>query len=71
MKDNLPELQKCLGDVKAIAPDVTKIVNEFAKGDLTDVLAAIKDTVELVKEIPTDLQDCQNVSDDLTKLKTW
>ena len=71
MKDNLPELQKCLGDVKTLEPEVVKIANEFAKGDLTDVIAAVKDTIALVKELPTDLQDCKNVQDDLTKLKTW
>ena len=48
MKDNLPELQKCLGDAKTLAPDVQKIVNELAKGDLADVIAGIKDAVALI-----------------------
>ena len=71
MKDNLPELQKCLGDVKTVAPDVQKIVNELAKGDLSDVIAGIKDAVALIQALPTDFKQCENVQDDLTKLKTW
>ena len=71
MKDNLPEMQKCLGEVKKVAPEVQNIVNELSKGDLTDVIKGIKDAVALVQELPTDLDDCKNVQDDLTKLKQW
>merc|ERR1719353_2676359 len=71
MKDNLPEMQKCLVDAKPIATEVQKIVNEMAKGDLSDVIAAIKDAVALVQSLPTEFKECENVQDDLTKIKTW
>merc|ERR1719453_369209 len=71
MKDNLPEMQKCLGDAKPIAADVRKIVNEMAKGDLSDVIAGIKDAIALVETLPTEFKECENVQDDLTKVKAW
>ena len=71
MKDNLPEMQKCLGDAEAIAPEVQKIANELAKGDMSDIVQGIKDAIDLVKKIPTEYDECKNVQDDLTKLKKW
>ena len=71
MKDNLPEMQKCLGDAKTLAPEVQKIVNEMAKGDLSDVIAGIKDAVALVKSLPTEFKECETVQDDIAKVKKW
>merc|ERR1719240_1372956 len=65
MKDNLPEMQKCLGDAKTLAPEVQKIVNEMAKGDLSDVIARIKDAVALIKSLPTEFKECENVQGDI------
>merc|ERR1719162_146348 len=71
MKDNLPEMQKCLGDAKPIAADVQKIVNEMAKGDFSDVVAGINDALALLENLPTKFKECENVQDDITKVKAW
>ena len=51
--------------------EVNKIIEELQKGDLTDIVQAIKDAIALIQELPTDLQDCQTIQDDVTKIENW
>ena len=70
-KDDLPELQKCLSNTETVQTEVTKIVNELSKGDLTDVIQGVKDAIALISELPEDLVDCKDIQDDVTKITNW
>merc|ERR1712070_311757 len=70
-KDDLPELQKCLKNTDVVATQVENIVNEIAKGDLPDVIKAVEDALALIQALPTDLEECENIQDDVQKIKAW
>ena len=70
-KDDLPELQKCLKNTEVVQVEVSKIIAEIQKGDLTDIVQAVKDAIQLIQELPTDLQDCQTIQDDVAKIEKW
>lgn len=70
-KDDLPELQKCLKNTEVVQVEVNKIIEELQKGDLTDIVQAVNDAIALIQELPTDLQDCKSIQDDVTKIENW
>ena len=70
-KDDLPEIQKCLANTETVTAEVNKIVNEMSVGSLTAIIQGIKDAAALIQELPTDLKDCENIQDDVTKITNW
>ena len=71
MKQDLPELQKCLKDGDVVGKEVNEIVNDLMKGDIADVVKGVEEALKLVKELPVDLQDCKSIQGDVTKITSW
>merc|ERR1711934_36812 len=70
-KDDLPELQKCMTNAEDVASTCTDIFNKIMSGDQNNITAALVEAVTLASQLPTDLQNCENASGDLTKIKDW
>lgn len=70
-KDDLPEIKKCLANTEVVTAEVKEILEEASKGDFQDVVKAVQGMIKLVQELPADLQDCQNIQGDVTKITNW
>ena len=70
-KDDLPEIQKCLKNSEALEAEITNAISDFSKGDLQDIIKGVQEIGQIIKELPGDLDDCQNIQDDVTKIETW
>ena len=70
-KDDLPEIQKCLKNTEALEQEITNAISDLSKGDLGDIIKAVQEIGQIVRELPADLDDCQNIQGDVTKITTW
>ena len=70
-EDDLPEIQKCMTNADTLETEITEAFEDFSKGDFKDILKAVQEVGEIVKEVPADLADCEGMSDDLAKLEAW
>merc|ERR1711998_468418 len=70
-KDSLPEIQKCMKNTSTVATEVNKIVNEMSAGTMQAIIQGVKDLATLIQELPTDLKDCENIQDDVSKITKW
>ena len=70
-KDDLPQIQNCLTNAESLEVEITNAVSDISKGDFQDILKAVQEVGEIVKEVPSDLADCEGMSDDLAKLEAW
>ena len=69
--DDLQEIEKCFHNGQQVEAEIENIVSEFAKKDVTDIVKAVEDTVKLIQEFPSDLEDCKNIQGDLDKIADW
>ena len=70
-KDDLPEIQKCLKNAEALEVEFTGAIADLEKGDLEDIIKAAQEIGQIIKELPADLQDCQDMQGDITKITVW
>jgi hypothetical protein len=70
-KDDLPEIQKCMTNADTLEAEITEAFADFSKGDFQDILKAVQEVGEIVKEVPADLADCEGMDADLAKLEAW
>ena len=70
-KDDLPQIQKCMTNADALEAEITNAISDISKGDFQDVLKAVQEIGQIVKELPTDLDECKNMDDDLKKIEAW
>ena len=70
-KDDLPEIQKCLKNGETLEVEITNAISDFSKGDIQDVIKAVQELGQIVKELPQDLDDCKAIDDDIAKIEAW
>ena len=70
-KDDLPELQKCLKNAESVEVELTNIIADLEKADLGDIIKAAQEIGQVIKELPADLQDCESIQGDVTKIENW
>ena len=70
-KDDLPEIQKCLKNASSLEAEVTNAISDLSKGDVADIIKAVEEMGQIVKELPADLADCQGMTDDIAKIENW
>ena len=70
-KDDLPEIQKCLKNAETLEMEITNALSDFSKGDIEDMIKAVQEFGQIVKELPDDLNDCKNIEDDIAKIEAW
>ena len=70
-KDDLPEIQKCMKNADTLELEITEAFADFSKGDFQDILKAVQEVGEIVKEVPADLADCEGMDADLAKIEAW
>ena len=70
-KDDLPEIQQCLKDSEDLEVKITAAISDISKGDFQDVLKAVEEIGQILKDLPVDLQDCQNIQEDVQKIENW
>jgi hypothetical protein len=46
-------------------------VSLFKQGGFANILKGVEEVGTIVHELPHSLEECENVKDDLTKLKQW
>ena len=69
--NNLTEVQTCMTGLKSEEGELKEIVADFKAGSISDIIDGAKKLVDLLKNAPTDLKQCENISDDITKITTW
>ena len=70
-KDDLPEIQACLTNAASLEAEITNAVSDFSKGDLNDIIKGIEEVGQIIKELPEDLQTCQDIDSDIAKIEAW
>lgn len=70
-KDDLPEIQKCLKNGETLEVEITNAISDFSKGDIQDMIKAVQEFGQIVKELPEDLDECKAIDDDLEKIENW
>ena len=70
-KDDLPQIQNCLTNAESLEVEITNAVSDISKGDFQDVLKAVQEIGQIIKELPTDLDECKDIQDDITKVEAW
>ena len=69
--DDLPVIQTCIENGPKIESEIEQIVSDFAKKDVTDIIKAIQETLDLINEFPQDLQDCTKIEPDIDLVGDW
>ena len=70
-KNDLPEIQKCLQNSSSLEVEITNAVSDISKGDIPDIIKGVQEIGQIVKELPTDLADCKNLTADIQKIEAW
>ena len=70
-KDDLPEIQKCLTNAESLEAEITNAVSDLSKGDFQDVLKAVQEIGQIIKEVPQDLDECKDIDSDVKKVEAW
>ena len=70
-KDDLPEIQQCLKDGSSLEAEITNAISDISKGDLQDIIKGVQEVGQIIKELPTDLDDCKGMDDDIAKIEKW
>jgi hypothetical protein len=67
--ESFDELSKCITDAEPMIPAAEKAFKDCKTNSLNASLLCIADMAALAKEATTTLSDCENVGDDIAKLK--
>ena len=70
-KDDLKELETCIQNADQLADEVSEAIADFEKADLTDIIAGVELVGKVIQELPTDVQNCENVKDDVARLEKY
>ena len=70
-KDDLPELKACMLNAESLEVELTGVIADLEKGTLEDIIKAAQEIGQIIKEIPTDLAGCKDISADVTKIENW
>ena len=70
-KDDLPQIQQCLDNASSLEAEITNAISDISKGDFQDILKAVQEIGQIIKELPEDLDDCKDIDDDVKKIETW
>ena len=70
-KDDLSKIESCLHDAQDLSTIMTKAFAEIAQGDITHIAEGIADLGQFLVALPNDLDDCEGMKDDVTRIETW
>ena len=70
-KDDLKQIETCLTDADKVEAEINEAVTDIMKGDVQDIIAGISVIGQLLSELPVDLQDCQDIQGDVTRITNW
>ena len=70
-KDDLPEIQTCLANASSLEAEITNAIADISKGDFQDILKAVQEIGQIIKELPQDLDNCKDIDGDLKKIEAW
>ena len=70
-KDDLNVLQNCFQDADSLTGDFQQMVTDFKTGGVSGLSNGIQVMAKILQELPNDLQTCQSIEDDLTKMGQW
>ena len=70
-KDDLTKIEQCLTDAGGLESEMEEAIQDFMKGDLSDIIAGVEMVGKIIQELPTDLGDCQSMQADITRIEAW
>ena len=70
-KDDLKDIETCLQDATTVEQEINDAIADFMKGDIQSIIQGVELVGKLIQELPTDLQDCQAIQGDLTRIENW
>ena len=70
-KDDLSVVRTCLKDPEGLEQEITEALSEIQKGTMSSVLKGVQELSKMVKELPTDLEDCEELKPDVEALSKW
>merc|ERR1712226_1264017 len=69
--DDLSKIEVCLKDGQALEPEIEKVIDDFEKGDITDIIAGIEEVGVILQQLPQYLGDCEGMQTDIARIEKW
>ena len=70
-RDHFKEIDRCFKDTTQIESQLSEAIESFMKKDVTDILNGVKIFGEILEELPTQLDHCQGMEDDMKRIEAW
>ena len=70
-KDDLPQIEQCLTNAESLEAEITNAISDISKGDLQDIIKAVQEIGQIIKELPDDLDQCKDIQGDVDKIEAW
>ncbi|CDW82039.1 UNKNOWN [Stylonychia lemnae] len=70
-KDDLSEFQKCITDAESLETYIDQAIGDFEEGGLAGYSEALMQVQQLIMALPSRVQTCESIHEDLTKLGQW
>jgi len=69
--ENLKNIDTCITDAQNLEAMVKVAISDFQEGGLQSYIKAVKEIHAIIEDVPADIQDCKNVSADISALEQW
>ena len=70
-RNNLTQVEACVADASKLEAQIDEILEDVKKLSPENIIKAAKDLIALVKELPSDLKQCENMKDDVKRVHAW
>merc|ERR1719453_2603358 len=70
-KDDMSEIEQCMGDAKGLVDDITEAVNDFKQKDISHIVAGIQEIGKIIQELPDELNECKAIQGDIQRIEKW
>ena len=70
-KDDLTEIETCLTDATTLSTLITKAFASFMEKSVEGAIQGIEEIGEALVQIPGDLQHCEGMQQDISRVEAW
>ena len=70
-EDDLTNIELCLKDAQTVDEELTEAIQDFEKKDLKDLIKGVQEIGVVVKQLSTDLTDCEGIKADVARIEKW